>query len=145
MQTGPMISPDMYRRFFKPQHRRIFETAHVHGAKVMQHSCGAVTEFIRDFIEIGADILDPVQTTAAGMEPARLEREFGADICFHGGIDTQGVLAAGSPDDVRRQIDQLVRGFGDDGGFILAPAHYLQSDAPWENIMAIFEHVAQWR
>ena len=146
MQTGPMIGPDMYRRFIKPYHKRIFEAAHRHGAKVMNHSCGAVTEFIPDFIEIGTDILDPVQTTAAGMDPARLKREFGKDICFHGGIDTQGVLAMGSPDDVCRQIDRLVEDFGaTEGGFIMAPAHYLQADAPWENVMAVFDHLRKWR
>lgn len=145
MQTGPMISPDTYRRFFLPHHRRIFEVVHRHGARAMMHSCGAVVEFIPDFIEIGADILDPVQTTAAGMDPATLKRRFGRDICFHGGIDTQDLLSRGTPDDVRRHVDHLVRTLGEGGGFILAPAHYLQPDAPWPNITAVFDAIGRWR
>ncbi len=144
-QGGKLMSLNMYRRFYKSHHRRIFEAARRHGARVMQHSCGAVFDFIPDFIEIGADILDPVQTTAAGMEPRRLKQEYGRDICFHGGIDTQNTLVRGTPADVRRHLDELVETLGAGGGFILAPSHYIQADAPWENVLTIFEHVMKWR
>ena len=144
-QRGPMISNETYRRFFKPHHRRIFEIGHKYGARNMQHSCGAVFDFIPSFIEIGADILDPIQTTAAGMQPARLKREFGKDLCFHGGIDTQNVLVHGTTEDVRRHIDSLIREFSGNGGFVLAPSHYIQEDAPLENVLAVFDQATRWR
>ena len=143
-QQGPLLSLEVYRRFYKPYHRRMFEVAHRHGATVMMHSCGAVFDFIPEFIEIGTDILDPLQTSAAGMDPVRLKKEFGADLCFHGGINTQGTLVKGSPADVCRHIDVLIDAFGKNGGFILAPSHYLQGDAPFENILALFRHIARW-
>ena len=144
-QQGPLMSLETYRRFYRPRHQRIFEVAHRHGAKAMMHSCGAVFDFIPDFIGIGADILDPIQTTAAGMAPGRLCCEFGADLCFHGGIDTQGVLVTGGPGDVRRQIDSLLGGFAGTDGFILAPSHYIQADVPLENLLAVFDHIAGLR
>ena len=144
-QTGKLMSLKMYRRLYKPYHKQIFEVAKRHGARVMQHSCGAVFDFIPDFIEIGVDILDPIQTTAAGMDPQRLKREYGKDLCFHGGIDVQDILVHGTTEDVRRHLDELVETLGQGGGFILAPSHYIQGDAPWENILTIFDHVAKWR
>jgi uroporphyrinogen decarboxylase len=144
-QAGALISPEMYRRYFKPHHRKIYEVAHRFGVKVMQHSCGAVVDFIPDFLEIGVDILDPLQTSASGMEALRLKKEFGQDLCFHGGIDTQNTLIKGTPKDIRKEIDFLVSIFADDGGFILAPSHYIQSDTPWENVMALFEYSNQLR
>ncbi|MCX6030352.1 MAG: hypothetical protein NT169_13785 [Chloroflexi bacterium] len=144
-QRGKLMSLKMYRRFFKPHHRRIFEVAKRHGARVMQHSCGAVFDFIPDFIEIGVDILDPIQTTAVGMDPRRLKREFGRDLCFHGGIDVQNILVRGTAADVRRHLDELVETLGQGGGFILAPSHNIHGDAPWENILTIFDHAAKWR
>ena len=142
-QHGPLLSLQTYRQFYKPCHRRVFEVAHRHNAAAMMHSCGAIFDFIPDFIEIGADILDPLQTTAAGMDPARLKQAYGADICFHGGIDTQGILVNGTPDAVRQHIDRLIDGFGN--GFILAPSHYIQADAPFENILTVFDHIANRR
>jgi uroporphyrinogen decarboxylase len=144
-QAGPLISPALYRRFFKAHHKKIYDVAHDFGAKVMQHSCGAVVEFIPDFIDIGVDILDPVQTSAAGMDPRQLKREFGRDLCFHGGIDTQHTLIKGTPEDVVREIDSLVETFASGGGYIIAPSHYIQSDTPWENLTAMFDHINKLR
>lgn len=143
-QRGPMISLEMFRRLHKPCLKRVFDVAHRHDVKAMMHSCGASFDFIGDFIEMGTDILDPIQTTAEGMEPVRLKREFGNAISFHGGIDTQRILVKGGPDDVRRHIDELIEGF-DGAGYILAPAHYIQADAPFENVLAIFEHISALR
>ena len=144
-QQGPMIGFPEYRRFYKPHHRAIFEVARRHNVKVMMHSCGAVFDFVPDFIEIGADILDPLQTTAAGMDPVRLKKTYGADICFYGGLDVQNTLVNGSPDDVRRHIDSLVSALAPGGGFILAPSHYIQADAPLTNVLTVFEHAASLR
>jgi uroporphyrinogen decarboxylase len=144
-QAGPLISPAMYRRYFKGHHKKIYEIAHNYGAKVMQHSCGAVTEFIPDFLDIGVDILDPVQTSAAGMDPGELKREFGRDLCFHGGIDTQYTLVKGTPQEVIQEVDSLVDIFARGGGYIIAPSHYIQSDTPWENLTALFDHIDKLR
>ena len=141
----PLISLEMYRKFYKPQHKRFFDVVHRHGAKMIQHSCGAVFDFIADFIEIGADILDPIQVTAEGMDPGRLKKEFGRDICFHGGLSTQDTLVNGTTQDVKKEIDRLVESFSGDGGYILAPDHYMNVDAPIENILAVFEHLAKYR
>ncbi|MBT3275923.1 MAG: hypothetical protein HN368_22430 [Spirochaetales bacterium] len=145
MQNGPIMSMEHFREFWKPYLKRHFDLAHSHGIKTMMHSCGAVFNFIPEFIEIGADILDPVQVSAHGMDPAVLAREFGGDICFHGGIDTQSILVSGSPDEIRRHIDCLVDNFSDSGGFILAPSHYIQGDVPTENLIAMFDHIEKIR
>ena len=79
------------------------------------------------------------------MDARRLKREFGRDICFHGGIDVQNLLVRGTPADVRRHLDELVNTLGEGGGYILAPSHYIQGDAPPENVLALFDHVAKWR
>ena len=144
-QRSPLLSVDMFRQFWKPQLKRFFGVAKRHGVKGMMHSCGAVFDFIPEFIEIGADVLDPVQTTSCGMDPERLKKQYGGQICFHGGIDTQNLLVNGSAADIRRHVDTLVDSFGADGGFILAPSHYLQPDAPLGNVLTLFEHIAELR
>ncbi len=144
-QNGPLISMDLYRQFYKPYHKRIFEVAHQHHVKVMMHSCGAVFDFIPEFIAIGADILDPLQTNAFGMDPARLKKEFGSSLCFHGGIDTQETLVRCSPGEISRHIDGLINAFARDGGYILAPSHYIQTDVPLENVIAMLDYVAKLR
>ena len=144
-QRGPLMSMESFREFWKPLLGSFFELSHAYGIKTMMHSCGAVFDFIPDFIEIGADILDPVQTNADGMNPGRLNKEFGKEICFHGGIDTQNVLVTGTPDDVRQHIDWLVESFSRDGGFVLAPSHYVQDDVPTDNLLAMFDRISELR
>lgn len=144
-QRAPLMSLELFREFWKPLLRDFFEASHEYGAKAMMHSCGAVFDFIPDFIEIGADILDPVQTNAEGMDPVKLKEAYGKDICFHGGVDTQDVLVTGAPDDVRRHIDRLVEVFSKDSGFILAPSHYIQADVPADNLFALFDRIRELR
>ncbi len=144
-QQGPLISLELYRKFYKPYHKRIFDVAHRFNVKVMMHSCGAVYDFIPEFIEIGADILDPIQTNAVGMDPTTLVKEFGRELCFHGGIDTQNTMINGTADDIRRQIDSLVEAFSNNGAYIPAPSHYIQSDVPFENVLTMLDHVAGLR
>ena len=130
MQTGLYISPDMYRRFIKPRQKRIFDFVHSRTrAKVFLHCCGSVYDAIPDLIEIGVDILNPLQESAAKMDLARLKREFGKDICFWGGgIDVQQVLPFASlekiKDEVKRTMDTLAPG----GGFVFFPSHNIQAD-----------------
>ncbi len=108
------------------------------GCKTFIHSCGAVFELIQDFIDAGFDILNPVQISAAGMEPARLMQEFGKDIEFWGGgIDTQKTLPFGTPDEVYREARENIEIFGDGGGFVFNSVHNVQGNVPLENILAM--------
>lgn len=140
-QTGPLISLSMYQEFIKPRHRKLVESIkRKTNAKVFLHSCGSVYQFIPELIEVGFDILNPLQVTAEGMDAVKLKREFGKDISFWGGgIDTQEILPRGTPvqikDEVKRRIDQLSKG----GGFVFSQIHNIQSDVPPENIIAMYE------
>ena len=143
MQTGPQVSPAMYREFFFPRHRRLWQRAKaLSGAKVMLHSCGSVSAYIPDFIEAGLDILQPVQTSARDMDPTFLKREYGQDLClWGGGCDTQHVLPRGTPEevaaDVRRRVEILAPG----GGFVFQQIHNIMADVPPENIVAMFDAI----
>lgn len=146
MQTNSFMSPEMYRRFIKPRHKRIFDFIHSRTrAKIFYHSCGAVYEMIPDFIEEGVDILNPVQRSARGMDIARLKREFGKDVCFWGGgIDIQKELPVYSParieDEVKRTLDIMAPG----GGFVFFPTHNIQADVTPDRIDAMFRTVVNY-
>lgn len=140
IQTQPMMSPALYRSGIKPYHKRLVETIHRHtGARVILHSCGAIRPLLGDLIDCGVDVINPVQVNATGMDPAGLKRDFGDDLSFWGGIDTQRVMPNGSPaevaDEVRRRIGDLGRG----GGYTLAAVHNIRADVPAENVVAMYE------
>jgi len=137
-QTGPLISLEMFKRFIKPHLARLFAQAKGYGLKVMLHSCGSVHDFLPDLIDIGLDALDPVQVRAKDMEPERLAREFGRDMCFHGSIDTQHTLPFGTPEDVKAEVRSRLELFPD-GGFICAPSQEFVEDVPTRNILALYE------
>jgi uroporphyrinogen decarboxylase len=143
MQTGPQISPRMYREFFFPHHRRLWQRAkELADVKVMLHSCGSVAAFIPMFIEAGLDILQPVQTSAAGMDAARLKREFGDDLClWGGGCDTQHVLPQGTPAEVAADVRRRVATFAPGGGYVFQQVHNIMADVPPENIVAMLDAV----
>ena len=138
-QRGPQVSPDFYRRFIKPYHRRLLDVYHAHSTgRVLLHSCGSLVELLPDLIEIGVDILNPVQVTAAGMDPARLKRQFGKHLSFWGGIDTHRVLPHGSPADVRREVARRITELGQGGGYVVNSVHNVQPDVPPANVVAMF-------
>jgi len=145
-QDGWLISPDLYRKMIKPKQRRLLEAIkRKTEAKVYYHGCGAVYDLIPDLIELGFDILNPVQVSARGMDTRRLKQEYGKDIVFWGGgVDTQSVLPFGSPqevaDEVKRRIDDLAAG----GGFVFAAVHNIQAFVPPENIVAAFETALEY-
>jgi uroporphyrinogen decarboxylase len=139
MQDRLLISPELFDRYFAPRLRRLIEMAHSHGVKVMFHSCGAIVPLIDRLIDLGVDVLDPLQAAAAGMDPAALKRDFGSRIALHGSIDTQYLLPQGSPQEVRQTTRRMIDLLGTGGGFILAPCHVLQTDIPTENILALYE------
>lgn len=147
MQTGMYTSPEMYRQFVKPRQKKLYDLIHSRSnAKVFYHSCGSVYPAIRDFIEIGVDILNPVQRGAAQMDIETLKREFGRDISFMGGgIDVQKVLPFATlqeiEDDIKRTLDIMAPG----GGFIFVPSHNIQADIPPEKVDTIYRTVLQHR
>lgn len=138
-QTGLLIAPDMWRRLFKPYYARVFAEAHRLGVDVLFHSCGNVFDIVGDLIEIGMDVLDPVQPGA--MDIQRLARAFGGQVAFSGAIDIQQLLCSGTPrdvkDEVRTIIDTLGRPFGD--SLLLGPANVMTPETPLENLRALFE------
>lgn len=140
-QDRLMISPRMFRQFVAPSLRRFIAQAKEYGQRVMYHTCGAVRRLIPDFIEMGVDILDPIQVSANNMEPAGLKRDFGDALCFHGALDIQTVLSQGTPDQVRAEVARLGQILGQGGGFILAPTNNVMPETPTENILALYEAV----
>jgi uroporphyrinogen decarboxylase len=140
-QQSLLFSPETYRRIIKPRHEKLFSFIKQQAPiKLFFHSCGAIRPLIGDLIDVGIDILNPVQISAAGMDPKELKQEFGRDLVFWGGgVDTQGVLGTGTPqevkEDVRRNIEALALG----GGFVFAAVHDIQANVPPENIMAMWE------
>jgi len=147
MDSGPLMSPDTYRTIFKPRHAAL--NAYVHertSMKTLLHSCGSIHELMPDLIEAGVDIINPVQISAANMEPERLKRDFGADITFWGGgADTRKVLPKGTPEEVKDHVRRNVETFAPGGGFVFATAHNMLPDVPPENIVAMFEALDEYR
>ncbi len=138
-QNGPLLSREDYVRYLKPYEKRMIEQVRKHtNAKIYRHSCGSIYDFIPDLIGIGVEILNPVQPLARNMEPERLKREFGKDLTFFGGIDTQELLYK-SPEEVRKGVAETIRIYGKGGGYILGSSHNIEPDTPTENILALFE------
>jgi uroporphyrinogen decarboxylase len=139
-QLGWMISPDSYVRLIKPRQKRLFDAIRSKtSAKLFYHGCGAVYDLVPHLIDIGVDVLNPVQVSAKGMDTARLKASYGKDVVFWGGgVDTQQVLPFGTPDDVRDEVRRRVRDLGPDG-FVWAAVHNIQAGVPPENILAAFE------
>ncbi|MBG0786713.1 MAG: methyltransferase [Anaerolineaceae bacterium] len=146
-QNGPFISPKAYRDLYQPFHKIINEWVHANtGWKTFIHSCGSVVKLIPDFIESGFDVLNPVQTSAAGMAPEVLAERFGDQVTFWGGgVDTQQVLPFGTPEEVRAQVQERLQIFGRGGGFVFNPIHNVQAGVPVENLVALYEAVAEYR
>ncbi|MCL5110710.1 MAG: hypothetical protein M1401_17975 [Chloroflexi bacterium] len=141
-QHGPMISRDMYRGIVRPRYRRVMDAIkRGTAAKAYFHTCGSVYWLVPELIDLGIDILNPVQVSAAEMDDtARLKREFGRDICFWGGgCNSQSVLPLGTPLQVREEVRRRVGDLAPGGGFVFAPVHIIQSEVPPENVVAMFE------
>jgi len=139
-QTGLFISRKSYRDLYMPFHKEITGFIHKHSSwKTFIHSCGCVADLIPDFIEAGFDVLNPVQTSTAGMEPERLKRLYGKELVFWGGgVDTQRTLPYGTPAQVEEEVRERMRIFGDGGGFVFNAVHNIQANVPVENVEAMF-------
>ncbi len=136
MQTGPLISPELFRRIFKPRMARLIQFLRERSsARIAFHSCGSVYALIPDFIDVGVEALNPVQVSAADMDTARLRREFGHHLAFWGAVDSQRVLPHGTPVDVCGEVAQRMRDLGP--GYIPYSVHNIQAEVPPENILAM--------
>jgi uroporphyrinogen decarboxylase len=146
MDMGPFMQPETYRALFKPRHAKLCAFTHAHSSMhTFLHSCGSIADLIPDLIEAGFEILNPVQTSSRGMEPERLKREFGSEVVFWGGgIDTRRVLNSGSPDLVRKEVLTRMEVFSRGGGFVMNTVHNILPDVPPENVVALFDAVAEF-
>jgi len=142
-QIGPWISPKMYREWIKPRHKELFDFIRSKtNAKIFLHSCGSVYDLIPDLIEIGVEVLNPVQVTAAKMDLKTLKEDFGKDICFWGGgVDTQEILPNASLEELKDHVKETIDIMAPGGGFIWVPVHNIQSDIPPEKIDAAYQTV----
>jgi len=144
IQVGPLISLDTYRRMIKPYQREYFQFIKQRTpAKLFYHCCGNVVPLLEDFIEIGVDIINPVQVSARDMDSKALKEKFGNRICFWGGIDTQHVLPYGSQEEVKEEVRRRIKDLAPGGGYVLAPVHNVQPDVPPENLCAMFEEASR--
>ncbi len=144
-QSGLFISPEMYRKYIKPADQKVYEFIRKKAphAKLWFHSCGAIEPLIDDFMDIGVQILNPVQPNCTGMDSRELKRKYGDKLCFHGGIDIQKALP-GTREDVIREVETRISGFAPGGGYILAPANHIQQDTPPENVITLYRHAAEY-
>ena len=140
-QQGMAMSPEMWRKYIKPRYKKLISVIKGYGLKCCHHTCGGVFPIIPDMIEVGVDVLNPIQPLAKGMDPRILGEEFGRDIAFYGGIDEQRTLPYGTIEDVKNEVLQRIQALGKYNGYIVAPSHAFQPDTPIENIIAVYETV----
>ena len=145
MQSGPQMSPAMYRTLFKPRHAAMWKRAkELANVKVMLHCCGGVRPLLPDLIDAGLDAINPVQINCKGMDAEGLKRDFGKDITFWGGgCDTQRVLSLGTPEEVRSHVRRQVAILSPGGGFVFQQVHNILANVPPENIVAMYEAVQE--
>ncbi len=144
-QNGPTVSPRLWRKVFKPRLKEYLDW--IRGktqAKIWFHSCGSVHWVIRDLLDCGVDILNPVQPHAADMDTAQLKRQFGGELSFWGAIDTQQVLPFGTPEQVEGEVKRRIHDLAPGGGYVLASSHNIEADVPGENVWAMFQAAQCW-
>lgn len=143
MQTGPLYSPKMFKEMLLPYLQQRCQAARAYldevnpDAKIMLHSCGSMRLYVPQLIEIGIQVLDPVQPKAKNMDSAQLKKDFGSLLSFHGGVDIQEVLPFGTKEEVEAETRLRIRDFGMGGGFILSPSHAVQADVPPANLVTM--------
>lgn len=136
-QRGLLLSPASWRRLIRPHLATIYAIAHDHGRAVFHHTCGHVEPIVGDLVDLGLDILHPVQPEANDL--LRMKRQYGRHLTFCGGVPTQRLLVGGTPDQVRAEVRRLKRQMGEGGGYILEPGITLQADVPLDNVVAMME------
>ena len=146
MTTGPLMAIDVFKKYFKPRYKVLCDYVKQNSEmKIFLHSCGSIRQYIPDLIEVGFDIINPVQTNCEGMNPAELKNEFGKDITFWGGgVDTASVLPGDTPEKVRAHVLNRCEILSRDGGFVFAPIHNIMPEVPPDNVIAAYEAVKEF-
>ncbi len=142
MQTGLLIGTDMFDYYVAPRLKKLIDLAHHYDIQFMLHSCGDVSSLIPSFIELGIDILDPIQVSASNMDLFDLHKQYGGQICLHGGIDTQQFLPNASPREVSEEAGRIDRYFSNKSGYIFSTSHVIEGDVPLENIEALYRRTS---
>lgn len=137
-QISLLFSPAMWDQFFAANTKRYVDLCHAHNCFYMQHSCGAIRGIIPNIIACGADALEPIQKVC-GLEADGLKADFGDQLCFQGGVDTQHILPLGTPEEVRAETERIIRALSPNSGYILAPSQDFEGDVPVENVIALFD------
>ncbi|MDP6524303.1 MAG: uroporphyrinogen decarboxylase family protein [Kiritimatiellia bacterium] len=138
MQNGMMMSPEYWQKYFKKWYETLFADAKQYGLKVFYHCCGSFHPIIPALLDMGVDILDPVQTSARDMDLKTLKERYGNNVCWHGGIDVQHLLPHGTTEEIQQTVREAKNLFGNDGGIVLGPSHEITPDTPVENILAVY-------
>ena len=144
-QNSLMVSRKMWKQYVRPYHVKLIELAHKYGKPVMYHTDGAIYPLIPDFIEMGVDVLNPIQPDAKGMDMRKLKDEFGDQLTFHGGVDIMRTLPKGSPAQVAAEVRERVNLLGKNGGYIMCSSHHIQPDTPIENVIAMYDRALRVR
>lgn len=139
-QTGPLIGLEIFREFYMPYYKKFIGLCRESSVKVFHHDDGAMRQFLPELVEMGIDVLNPVQWTCPGMDMAELKAEFGKKICFHGAVENQRILPFGTEEEVRAEVRHCIDALASDGtGYILASCHNIQPITPIENIIAMYD------
>ncbi|MBZ0257827.1 methyltransferase, partial [bacterium] len=142
MQSGPQISPRMYREFFKPRHQLLWSQVKKEGLSVMLHCCGGVRPLLADLIDAGLDAINPVQVSCKGMDLRELKKDFGSEMCFWGGgCDTQRILPKAQPQEIREHVLKAIEIMQPGGGFVFQQVHNILADSPPEHIAAMVDAI----
>ena len=143
-QEGLLLSPSVFDNFFASHYRRIIDLAHSSGLKVEFHSCGSAIKIFPKFIEIGVDIMNPIQTSARDMDPFTIKRNFGKDLCFSGAIDVQQVLPKLTAAEFKKEVFRVLDAMSNNGGYFPGPSHNIQAGTPVENVIAMYEAIHEY-
>lgn len=138
-QENLMVSKRMWQRMIRPYHDRLISVIKKYGKQVMYHTDGAVYPIIPELIDMGIDVLNPIQPTAKNLDPKSLKQEFGGRLSFHGGIDIVETLPKGSPEEVQKEVVERIQILSQNGGYVMCSSHHIQSDTPVENVLAMYE------
>jgi uroporphyrinogen decarboxylase len=138
-QNSLLISPKAWRELIKPRHQKILDLIHSYNKPAMYHCDGAVAPLIPELIEMGVDVLNPIQPDAKGMDPATLKADYGRQLTFHGGVDIIKTLPRGTTEQVKTEVRARVELLGQGGGYIMCSSHHIQPDTPLENILAMYD------
>jgi len=139
-QEGMLMSAETWRKMIKPWHKRFYDISHMYGKKTLYHSCGSLEPIIEDLIEIGLDVLNPLQFSAKNFPSSeKLKEKYGSRLCFLGGMDIQSVLPFYSVEEIKKETERLINSLGKNGGFILQTTHMIQADTPPEKIIAMYD------